>query len=278
MPDGAARGAAARGATAHAAAARRAAALLLAALLLCLAAPARARRLFPEDGSPVAQCVAAAADAGMLEGVPDDLMGRIALAETGRPDVDRAYRPWPWSIDADGVDYVFVSEAQAVAFARLAPSHGVHFLDAGCLQVNLQYHPHAFATLTEAFDPWDNARYAAHYLRSLYDTDAAQDWSVAVGMYHSHQPDLAAEYRARVAELGAGIIRGITPGPLAHQMAVLGLVRLQLSNGHTLQLLLRRQPTAPGHPRPNPCRVAAVLAPEMSPSARLRVFGCHGAS
>lgn len=250
-----------------------AAAALLATVVA--ASPALARHVLPAEGSPVARCVAAAYVSGVLVDVPDGLMGNIALAETGRPDVDGAYRPWPWSIDADGADYVFVSEPQAIAFARLAPSRGVRFLDAGCLQVNLQYHPHAFATLADAFDPYDNARYAARYLRELYDTDAARDWSVAVGMYHSHQPDLAAEYRDRVAALGAGIIRGITPGPLAHQMALLGLVRLQLSNGHTLALLLRRQPTAPGHPRPNPCRVAAALAPEMSPSARLRVFGCH---
>ncbi len=231
--------------------------------------------MFPQSGSPVAQCVAAAAAAGLLEGVPDGLTGRIALAETGRPDLDRAYRPWPWSINADGADYVFVSQAQAVSFARVAPARGVRFLDAGCLQVNLQYHPHAFASLAEAFDPYDNARYAAHYLRTLYDAEAGGDWSVAVGMYHSHTPDLAAEYRDRVAALGAGIIAGITPGPLAHQMVVLGLVRLQLSNGHTLRLLLGRQPTAPGHRKPSRCAVAAAVNPGLA--VKLRAPGCGGA-
>ena len=247
--------------------------LVLAAVLLPIAChAARARRVFPEDGSPVAQCLAAAHAAGVLARVPDGLMGRIALAESGRRDVDGAWRPWPWSVDADGADVALYTRAQAIAFASIAPRRGVRSLDVGCLQVNLQSHPHAFTTLDDAFDPWTNALYAARYLRSLYDSDAAHDWSVAVGMYHSHTPELAAEYRTRVAMLGAGIIAGITPGPLAMRMQVLGLLRLRLSNGHTLRLILNRQPAAPGHRRPSPCRVAEVLAPEMAVPPR--IAGC----
>ncbi len=247
--------------------------LALAVIALLIAAgAAQARRVYPQDGSPVAQCEAAAAAAGVLAGIPDGLMGRIALAETGRRDVDGAWRPWPWSIDADGVDVALFTRAQAVAYAGGAPGRGVRSLDVGCLQVNLQFHPHAFATLDDAFDPWANALYAARYLRALHDSDAGGDWAVAVGMYHSHTPELAAEYRTRVAELGAGIIAGITPGPLAMRMQILGLLRLRLSNGHVLRLILNRQPAPPGHRRPNPCRVAAVLAPEMAVPPRLA--GC----
>jgi hypothetical protein len=166
-----------------------------------------------------------------------------------------------------------VSEAQAVAWAAGAPRRGVRFLDAGCLQVNLQYHPHAFASLRDAFDPWANALFAAQYLRALYDGEAGRDWPTAVGMYHSHTPELALDYRTRVAELGAGIIAGITPGPLAQRMQLLGLLTLRLSNGHTLRLILNRQPAAPGHRRPSPCQVAAALAPEMA--VRLLPAGCR---
>ncbi len=247
--------------------------LLAAALLTLIAATgAQARRVFPQDGSPVQRCVMAAAIAGALEGVPDGLMGKIALAETGRPDVDRVYRPWPWSIDADGTDYAFPTIQAAVAWAVTAPRRGVHFLDAGCLQVNLQYHPQAFATLAEAFDPFDNALYAARFLRSLHDGDAGGDWSTAVGLYHSYTPDLAAGYRARVAELGANIIAGTTPGPLAHQMRLLGLLRLPLAGGGVLRLMLGRQPTLPGHRRRSACEVAAALAPELAVPPRVR--GC----
>jgi hypothetical protein len=242
-------------------------------LLLCGGGGARARRVFPENGSPVAQCVAAAADAGAIEGVPDGLMGRIALAETGRADVDGAYRPWPWSIDADGADYTFATIQQAVAWAVTAPRRGVRFLDAGCLQVNLQFHPHAFPNLAAAFDPWRNALYAAQFLRALYDGDGLHDWPTAVGLYHSYTPEMAEAYRERVAEVGRGIIAGITPGPLAHQMAVLGLIRLPLTGGGTLRILLRRQPTAPGHRPVSACRVAEVLAPMMAVKPSLR--GCR---
>jgi hypothetical protein len=245
---------------------------LAAALLALLAATsAQARRVFPEEGSPVQRCLMAAAIAGHLEGIPDGLMGRIALAESGRADVDGAYRPWPWSIDADGTDYAFQTIQAAVAWAVTAPRRGVHFLDAGCLQVNLQYHPHAFATLEEAFDPLDNALYAAHFLRGLHDGDAGGDWSTAVGLYHSYTPDLAQEYRARVAQLGAGIIAGITPGPLARQMRLLGLIRLPLAGGGTLRLVLR-QPTPAGHRHLSACQVAAALAPQLATPPRVR--GC----
>jgi hypothetical protein len=246
----------------------RLAALALAAVML--AAPAQARRVFPETGSPVAQCVAAAAAAGALEAVPDELMGRIALAETGRVDQDGAYRPWPWSIDADGEDYTFSTIQQAVAWAVQAPRRGVRFIDVGCLQVNLQFHPHAFRTLAEAFDPFDNAWYAARFLRSLYDGDGLHDWPTAVGLYHSYTPELAAAYRERVAELGRGIIAGITPGPLAHQMVTLGLLRLPLAGGGTLKIMLRRQPTAVGHRPASACRVATALAPLLAVKPRVR--------
>ena len=245
--------------------ARRARRLLAPVLaIVCIAAPASARRVFPQNGSPVAQCEAAAAAAGALEDIPDGLMARIALAETGRRDIDGAWRPWPWSIDADGEDVALFTQPQAVAWAEGAPRRGVRLMDVGCLQVNLQFHSHAFATLRDAFDPWDNALFAATYLRALHDSDAGGDWAVAVGMYHSHTPELAMEYRTRIAELGAGIIAGITPGPLLQRMQVLGLLRLRLSNGRTLRLILNRQPAAPGHRRPSACQVAAALAPELA--------------
>jgi hypothetical protein len=200
-------------------------------------------------------------------------MARLAQVESGRPmPGDAAWRPWPWTIDADGVALVFDAKAPAVAWAAAAPRRGVKFLDAGCLQVNLQYHRHAFASLDEAFDPWANARYAARYLRSLYE-ESGHDWSVAVGWYHSHTPELAYDYRTRVAALGEGIIAGLPPGPLADRLRAIGLVSVRLADGGVLRIQLNRQP-AGRHPlRPDPCAVALALAPLLVHPAR--VAGCR---
>ena len=193
----------------------------------------------------------------------DGLMGRLAQVESGRAvPGDAVWRPWPWSIDADRVAYVFDTKAQAVAWAQAAPKRGVRFLDAGCLQVNLQYHPHAFASLDEAFDPFSNARYAARYLRSLYE-EAGRDWSVAVGWYHSHTPELAYDYRTRVAALGQGIIAGLPPGPLAARLRAIGLMGVKLTGGGVLRIQLNRQPAGTARRRPSACKVAAALGPLM---------------
>lgn len=245
----------------------------LASLVLALALSAgvaQARALPAQDGSPTAQCLRAAAAAGVAEGIPDGLMARIAQVESAQRQSDGVWRPWPWTINADGADLAFATKRDAVVWAARAPMRGVRLLDAGCLQVNLQAHPHAFASLGQAFDPWDNARYAARYLRELHDSDAGGDWSVAVGMYHSHTPELAYEYRARVASLGAGIIAGLPPDAVALRLAALRPMRLPLANGHVLRLMLHRQPTSAGYHRPSECAVMGVLAPEFAVVARAR--------
>ena len=240
------------------------------ALALFASFAARARELPAEPGSPIAQCLHAAAAAGIIEGIPDGLMARIAQVESAQRQGDGTWRPWPWTIDADGADLAFASKRDAVVWAARAPARGVKLLDVGCLQVNLQFHPHAFASLGEAFDPWENARYAAHYLRLLHDSDAGGDWSVAVGMYHSHTPELAYEYRSRVAALGAGIIAGLPPDAVALRLAALYPTRISLTNGHVLSLMLHRQPTAAGYRRPSACAVMGMLAPEFAVAARPR--------
>lgn len=261
---------------------RKGTAALVAAVILILVSPGAGRAEgVPTIATgraetaewPVDVCGRMIAVAEQALGIPRQLLAAIARVESGRWISERrANFAWPWTVGAEGEGNYYPSKAAAIAAVHRLHARGIRNIDVGCLQVNLQSHPHAFTTLDDAFDPWSNALYAARYLRSLYDSDAGRDWSVAVGMYHSHTPELAAEYRTRVAMLGAGIIAGITPGPLAMRMQVLGLLRLRLSNGHTLRLILNRQPAAPGHRRPSPCRVAEVLAPEMAVPPR--IAGC----
>ncbi|MGH7155948.1 MAG: transglycosylase SLT domain-containing protein, partial [Acetobacteraceae bacterium] len=88
------------------------------------------------------------------------------------------------------------TKALAVATVADLQAMGVQSIDVGCMQINLMYHPAAFRSLDQAFDPHANARYAARFLTVLYDRTG--DWTQAAGAYHSQTPTLGASYRARV--------------------------------------------------------------------------------
>lgn len=58
------------------------------------------------------------------------------------------------------------------------------------------FHPHAFASLEEAFEPRANANYAARFLNGLYAE--GKDWLRAIGAYHSATPAMGDAYRILV--------------------------------------------------------------------------------
>ena len=222
-----------------------------------------------------ALCSAAIAAAEQRHGLPAGLLGTIAKVESGRPITGLGdVRAWPWTIDADGQGQFLESRAAAVAWAQQAIARGVKFMDVGCMQVDLQMHPDAFHSLDDAFDPAVNADYAARYLRSLY-TEAGGDWDVAVGLYHSHTPELANAYRNRVAQVGAGIVTGIGgPEPLYMRAIRQGTLRLALAGGGMLVLNVGRQPTARPQRRRSACQIAGLLDPVLATPVRVR--GCRG--
>jgi hypothetical protein len=136
--------------------------------------------------------------------LPAGLLDAIGRVESGRPSpLTHDIQPWPWTIQAEGVGRYFDSELDAVRWVQQAMLHGVQSIDAGCMQVNLMYHPNAFISLTQAFDPVANVDYAARFLLRLYAS--TQDWQQAIGFYHSHTPTLAAEYRQRIARANAAM-------------------------------------------------------------------------
>ena len=251
---------------------------LLALMCCALAAPARARDDVPGlgGGDPTALCGAAIQAAQARYAIPAGLLASIAKVESGRPVTTLTdIRPWPWTIDADGTGMFFDTKAEAVAWSQQAAGRGVRSLDTGCMQVNLQMHPDAFASLDAAFDPAANADFAARYLRELHG-EANGDWNVAVGLYHSHTPYLAADYRNRVAEMGAGILTGIGgPEPLYRRAMRQGTLRLSLAGGGVLWLHTGRQPTGRRPHRRSACEVAAILAPLLHSPPRMA--GCRGA-
>ncbi len=225
---------------------------------LLLAHPVRAQQTDALERTS-ALCVAAEGVAEKAHGIPPGLLLTISRVESGRPIHGRS-EPWPWVIDSDGQAYYYDTKDQAVAAARSLLGKGARYTDIGCMQVDWQQHPGAFANLETAFDPAANADYAARFLRQLYDNESSHSWPTAVGFYHSHTPALAEAYRGKVAELGASILGGVAGPQSLYQRALRqGSLHMALAGGGLLVLNLNRQPAAPNHRPMSSCQVARVL-------------------
>jgi hypothetical protein len=131
-------------------------------------------------------------------------------------------------VNAAGEGRLFDSREAAMAWVRDRQGAGVTSIDVGCLQINLRWHPDAFDTLADGFDPDINADYAARFLRDLYRRTG--DWEVAAGSYHSFTPDRRAIYlgslrrnlavaNARLDEFRGLAARAPGPSPVARDVA-----------------------------------------------------------
>lgn len=173
--------------------------ILLAVLTALLAAPlALAKPGFAAvPGDDRAVCAAAIGVVERASRTPLKLLDAISLVESGRWDGDgRARFAWPWTIYAEGKGRYFDTKRAAVAAVRKLQKRGVESIDVGCMQVNLFYHPAAFASLDEAFDPAANAAYAARFLAELRRT--TRSWSRAVAHYNSSSRARGRPYWLRV--------------------------------------------------------------------------------
>jgi len=142
-------------------------------------------------------CQQAISGSRPVERLPPNLLTAIGRVESGRMDPrDGNLKAWPWSINAEGRGYAFNTKAEAIAAVVALHARNVASVDVGCMQVNLMYHPSAFASLDEAFDPAVNVRYAARFLGQLYAE--TKDWNLAAAYYHSKTPDRAASYQRKV--------------------------------------------------------------------------------
>ena len=164
-----------------------------------------------ESADPAMLCETAITTVEYVGRLPPRLLGAIGLTETGRVDpATGSVRPWPWTINAEGQGQFFETKAQAIAAVKALQARGVQSIDIGCLQVNLMYHPDAFATLEDAFDPRTNAAYAARFLNALYAE--GRDWARAIAAYHSETPALGDAYRVLVmARWQNGDLRAVAP-------------------------------------------------------------------
>jgi hypothetical protein len=130
-------------------------------------------------------------------GLPDGLLLAIGRVESGRWDPVRGrMTPWPWTINAAGKGQFFEMKDMAAQTVKALLDGGTRSIDVGCFQISLLYHPTAFNSLEQAFDPDANARYATRFLLSLFGRTGS--WEAAVEAYHSADPTLGFEYRQQV--------------------------------------------------------------------------------
>jgi hypothetical protein len=136
--------------------------------------------------------------------------------------------PWPWSINVGGRGYFFPSKAAAIATVQTLQAAGRRVIDVGCFQVDLVYHPEAFASLELAFDPDANAEAAARILALARLSSSS--WDVATARYHSASPIRGALYLGQVqaawssARIHGGMDRAVYAvllSPAARQVRVI---------------------------------------------------------
>ncbi|WP_323765220.1 lytic transglycosylase domain-containing protein [Marinovum sp.] len=190
---------------------RRITALLLA--LLCAAPVARAdwssfytptttaapAPLQPEARrpAPAGVCIREILKAQLRHNIPGNLLLGIGLQEAGMMHQGEL-TVWPWVANADGDGRFFDSPGTAASWVRARQAAGVISIDVGCMQINLRWHPEAFASLDQALDPAQNVDYAARLLVRLYEQ--AGDWTEAAGRYHSTTESYKTAYIGRLRQ------------------------------------------------------------------------------
>jgi hypothetical protein len=170
-------------------------------------------------------CRDQAAIAERAAGIPQGLLLAIGKRESGRFDAQTGgVLPWPWAVNREGEGRIFETREAAVAYVASAQREGSSSIDVGCFQINLKYHPTAFASLDQAFDPIVNAGYAARFLTELHDREG--NWETAVADYHSATPLLGVPYRDAVFATWRGVpevasqIRTALLGPVRVVMGI----------------------------------------------------------
>jgi hypothetical protein len=142
-------------------------------------------------------CEQAGIAAEQANGLPAGLLLAIGRVESGRWDPERGRTTaWPWAINAAGKGQWFEAKDAAVQTVGTLRESGVRSIDVGCFQINLLWHPLAFTSVEQGFDPAANARYAAKFLLSLFGRTGS--WEAAVEAYHSADPALGYAYRQQV--------------------------------------------------------------------------------
>ena len=174
--------------------------------------------------APLDICRRAARQAEVEFSIPHVVLQSIALVETGRSQFsDDA--PWPWTVNINGHGSYFATRNRAEEFVIEQMRLGHASVDIGCFQINTKWHGHRFKSITEIFDPYVAARYAASHLSRL--KSASGNWKVAIMRYHSADGARGRAYAEKVSAASQitssnrnGINSGFQQGRLRNQVFV----------------------------------------------------------
>lgn len=129
--------------------------------------------------------------------MPKNLLRAVSVTESGKwnRELNKSVA-WPWTINVQGRGYHYDSKQEAIAAVKKFQAQGIESIDVGCMQINLRYHPDAFSSLDQAFEPKYNIGYAATFLKTHYET--YNNWQTAIRMYHNADPVLGQRYLSRI--------------------------------------------------------------------------------
>lgn len=129
--------------------------------------------------------------------MPRNILRVISTHESGkwyRPL--RKNIPWPWTVNVNGRGYYYENKQQAIAAVKEFMNEGKTSIDVGCMQINLKYHPDAFYSLEQAFEPKYNVGYGASLLTKHYKRQ--KSWRTAIKYYHNRDPKKGKRYLAHI--------------------------------------------------------------------------------
>lgn len=173
--------------------------LMLLLILLMFIQPVQARA-YSEFHDDALVCMEATQKLEKEYQIKEHLLTTISSVETGRWDAKRQQTlAWPWTVNAQGKGTFFRTKAEAVREVKRLQRAGVKSIDVGCMQINLAYHPDAFKSVEDAFDPQKNVEYSAKFLTKLYKRKG-NDWIKAAMAYHSSAPKKAQIYKKKLAK------------------------------------------------------------------------------
>ena len=141
-------------------------------------------------------CIIASKKYELIYNLPKNLLISISLVESGKKIKDGDFISWPWTINMGGKGKFFDNKDKALNYTKNFINKGKKNIDIGCMQINYMYHPKAFKSFDDAFDPDKNVEWAAKMLNSLYKKFGS--WKEAVGYYHSYRNSRRKKYSAKV--------------------------------------------------------------------------------
>lgn len=141
-------------------------------------------------------CLRALQGAEQKSEIPRNYLTALGFTEAGKRLDNGGLTVWPWTVNVEGKGFWFATRNKAIAFVKAQQDQGVRSIDVGCMQINLRWHPDAFRTLEDAFNPASNVAYAVDFLTRL--RSESNSWSGAIGKYHSRDAKLARAYTERV--------------------------------------------------------------------------------